>query len=72
MKKMSMKCSTDQRFIIKEITYSKIHTLVMHVQRGTRNSTKFLTDQLTLSQPLLCQPHYYEPPRIFRPFNLPV
>ena len=28
MKKMVKKCSTDQRFILKEITSSKIHTLV--------------------------------------------
>jgi hypothetical protein len=27
MKEMSKKCSTDQRFILKEITSSKIHTL---------------------------------------------
>ena len=51
---MEEKSSTDHRFILKEITYSKIHTLVMHGERGARNSTKFLTDQLTLSQPLLC------------------
>ena len=29
MKEMVKKCSTDQRFILKEMTFLKIHTLVV-------------------------------------------